>query len=910
MKKTILLLSTVLGGLIANAQNPYPILTIDSIQYVNPTKLGLPGSSATATLPDYIDPVKKNSTYGDTVRFEGIVISNPKAYGLSISRKGAYVQIKGGGPWSGVLVNCDPAIQNEPAFRNPATSANYTIADFLTDTKFYQNTFVGYKSRFTGIIRNFQGETQINLIPNNPNWDNSVELLSLTPDTLVYTEITADQLMLGNPNSSTRDPQKTTGEKYEGTLVRLKDITVYDVVNSISGSTNRTAWSVIDDFGNVIEIRDFSAYYRRDDNGDSTGLNAVDQNRFVAPPIGARLSYLQGVVTEYQVAGKSRYGIAPIYPGDFKVCNGCKPTIKLIERTPSIVKSTDSTKFNFEITVEDTTLSISKLFYKNSVTNTLDSIVMTRIPSTDNYIATIPPTNTECVMTYWVKATDNRNRTTLIPDPFAFGNKYYITGANGVDDIRVLQTSVVPSGASVWSGDSLSNMSVRGIVTGRNFGNMLTVQAGRLTVQAGRGPNSAIFVQRRNATDSLTNWQVGDSVLITNARVNENFNVTTLFNALGNVISSGNTLPAFERNLSLDSFSVGSVSYSRKWEGVLMRFDSVEVSSKNPDENNTPPGDFGEFAVKKGTGLNLRIDDLNANFRNYNKLVNVGMKMSYIQGPMYFANGNFKLIPRNAADADFSNIDTIKPIITIIGANPFSVKKDSVYTDLGATANDDKDGNITSKIVKSGVVNTAIAGTYIISYSVKDLAGNMDSVVRTVNVIAPDVTKPVITITGKTQDTLMQGKTYVDLDATATDNIDGNITNKITKVSTLDSSKLGTYTITYSVSDLAGNSASAVRTIVVVKNTGVNEVNKIASNLNIYPSPAFAELNVSIENINQLPAQLVITDILGKEVLKQTINAKNFNEVLNISQLNNGVYILNISNANGMQTVKFMVSGK
>jgi hypothetical protein len=42
-------------------------------------------------------------------------------------------------------------------------------------------------------------------------------------------------------------------------------------------------------------------------------------------------------------------------------------------------------------------------------------------------------------------------------------------------------------------------------------------------------------------------------------------------------------------------------------------------------------------------------------------MVNVGMKMSYIQGPMYFANGNFKLIPRNAADADFSNIDTIKP---------------------------------------------------------------------------------------------------------------------------------------------------------------------------------------------------------------------------------------------------------
>ncbi|MFZ4797168.1 MAG: immunoglobulin-like domain-containing protein [Bacteroidia bacterium] len=885
MKKTILLFTTILGGLIANAQNPYPLLSIDSITFANSAKLSIPTG---VTLPDYVNPTFKDTIYRDTVRFEGIVISNPKAYGLSISRKAAYIQRKGGGPWSGVLVMCEPS------------GTGTTLSTLNTETKFYDNMVVGYKVRVTGVIRDFGGETQINLIRSNPNWENGVEQLSLTPDTLVYSEITADKLMLGNPNSSSRDPQKLTGEKYEGTLVRLKDITVYDVVNSISGNSNRTAWSVIDDYGNVIEVRDFSSYYRRDALGDSTGLNAVDVNRFVAPPIGARLSYLQGVVTEYQVAGKSRYGIAPIYPGDFKVCNGCKPTIKYISRTPSIVKSTDSTKLTYEITVEDTTLSVSKLFYKNSVTNTMDSVVMTRIPTTDNYVATIPPTNTECVMTYWVKATDSRNRTTLIPDPFAFGNKYYITGANGVDDIRVLQTSVVPSGASVWSGDSLSNMTVRGIVTGRNFGNLLTVQAGT-------GPNSAIFVQRRNATDSLTNWQVGDSIMITNARVTENFNVTTLFNALGNVISSGKALPAFERNLSIDSFSLINVNYSRKWEGVLVRFDSVEVSSKNPD---APTGSFGEFAVSKNNGLSLRIDDFNTNFKNYNNLVSLGMKMSYVQGPMFFANGNFKLIPRNAADADFSNIDTIKPIITIIGANPFSVKKDSVYTDLGATAMDDKEGNITSKIVKSGTVNTAVAGAYIISYSVRDLAGNMDSVVRTVNVLAPDVVKPVITITGKIQDTLMQGKTYVDAGATATDNIDGNITNKITKVSTLDSSKLGTYTITYSVSDLAGNTESAVRTIVVIKNTGVNEVNKIASNINVYPSPAFAELNVSIENINQLPAQLVITDILGKEIMKQTINAKNFNEVLNISLLNNGVYILNISNANGMQTVKFMVSGK
>jgi hypothetical protein len=890
--KAILLLSIIMGGLFASAQNPYPILSIDSITFVNANKLANPTGN---TLPDYINPSFKDTIYRDTVRFEGIVISNPKAYGLSKSRKAAYIQRKGGGPWSGLQVMCEPAAPNGPGT---------TLSTLLAESKFYDNFVVGYKVRVTAVIRDFQGETQVNLIRSNTNWENGVEQLSLTPDTLVYTEITADKLMLGNPNSSTRIPQKATGEQYEGTLVRLRNVTVYSVVNTISGSSNRTAWSVIDDFGNVIEVRDFSAYYRRDDNGDSTGLGVVDPNRFIAPTVGTRLDFIQGVITEYAVSGAARYGISPIYPGDYKVCTSCPPSIKYISRTPLIVKSTDTTKFTFEITVGDTTLQGSKIFYKNSVTNTLDSANLTAVAGFPNYyLAQVPPTNTECVMTYWIQATDRKNRTTLIPDPFAFGNKYYITGANGVDDIRVIQTSLVPSGASIWAGDSLSNMTVRGVVTGRNFGNMLTVQAGN-------GPNSAIFVQRRNANDSLTNWQVGDSIIITNARVTENFNVTTLLNALGNVIATNRALPEFERNLSIDSFSLGSVPYGRKWEGVLMRFDSLEVSSKNPDANNNPPGDFGEFAVKKGAGLNLRIDDLNANFKDYNKLVNVGMKMSFIQGPMYFANGNFKLIPRNAADADFSNIDTLKPVITVIGGFNVSVKKDSVYTDLGATATDDKDGNITVNIRKTGSVNTAVVGVYNISYAVNDKAGNSDSVVRIVTVLPNDITNPVITLLGKNPDTLQRTTTYNDPGATALDDRDGNITSKITKVSSIDSSKTGSYTITYSVKDLAGNTGTAVRTVIVINKVGVNEVNTIANSIKVYPSPAYAELNVSIENINQLPAQLEIIDMLGRVITKQTINTKNFNEQLNIGQLNNGVYFLNISNANGMQTIKFMVSGK
>jgi hypothetical protein len=286
------------------------------------------------------------------------------------------------------------------------------------------------------------------------------------------------------------------------------------------------------------------------------------------------------------------------------------------------------------------------------------------------------------------------------------------------------------------------------------------------------------------------------------------------------------------------------------------------------------------------------------------------MKMNFIQGPMYFANANFKLIPRDANDADFSNIDTIKPVITLNGAATINIKKDSAYNELGATATDDKDGNITANIRISGVVNNTVAGIYYVSYAVNDKAGNIDSIVRTINVIAPDTIKPIITLSGNNPDTVMQNKSYNDPGATATDNVDGNITNKITKLSTLDTSKIGTYIITYSVSDLAGNKATEVRTVIVTRNTSVRNMSALNNTIKVYPSPAFNELNISIENISQLPANLVIYDMLGKEVIKQTITTKNFNEQLNISQLNNGVYFLNLSNNDMKQTVKFIVSGK
>ena len=82
------------------------------------------------------------------------------------------------------------------------------------------------------------------------------------------------------------------------------------------------------------------------------------------------------------------------------------------------------------------------------------------------------------------------------------------------------------------------------------------------------------------------------------------------------------------------------------------------------------------------------------------------------------------------------NTDTTAPIITIVGDTLINVSRGSTYIDEGATATDDVDGDITSNIYSNAsLVNTRVAGEYIIIYRVYDSSGNYSSATRTVNVI-------------------------------------------------------------------------------------------------------------------------------------------------------------------------------
>jgi len=138
------------------------------------------------------------------------------------------------------------------------------------------------------------------------------------------------------------------------------------------------------------------------------------------------------------------------------------------------------------------------------------------------------------------------------------------------------------------------------------------------------------------------------------------------------------------------------------------------------------------------------------------------------------------------------------------------------YTDPGFTASDIEDGDLTSSVVVTGVVDTTTPGTYIVTYTVTDTQGNVTSVNRTVVVSAN--TTPVIVLAGANPATVYTGIPYVEPGFSATDAEDGDITANVTVTGAVDHLIIGNYTLVYSVTDSNGNTSTINRTVNVVAN--------------------------------------------------------------------------------------------
>lgn len=165
-------------------------------------------------------------------------------------------------------------------------------------------------------------------------------------------------------------------------------------------------------------------------------------------------------------------------------------------------------------------------------------------------------------------------------------------------------------------------------------------------------------------------------------------------------------------------------------------------------------------------------------------------------------------------------IDTTRPVIILRGNATFFQQGAFPYVDPGATAFDTLNGNITNSIVTVNPVNTsAPAGTvFVVTYNVLDAAGNAAiQVNRTVIII--DTIPPVLTLLGSPTVNWQGAVPWVDPGCRANDLLSGDITSLIQINGTVNvMAPAGTvFTLTYLVTDPAGNRAVPVtRTVVII----------------------------------------------------------------------------------------------
>lgn len=128
-----------------------------------------------------------------------------------------------------------------------------------------------------------------------------------------------------------------------------------------------------------------------------------------------------------------------------------------------------------------------------------------------------------------------------------------------------------------------------------------------------------------------------------------------------------------------------------------------------------------------------------------------------------------------------------------------------------ATATDSVDGALTPAVTPASG-STFPLGTNIVTVTTTNSGGL--SATNTFLVIVQDTTPPVITVLGANPFTNFQSVAFVDPGATAYDVVSGSV--PVAPNGTVDANTLGTYTVDYTASDAAGNSATNTRTVQVV----------------------------------------------------------------------------------------------
>lgn len=164
-------------------------------------------------------------------------------------------------------------------------------------------------------------------------------------------------------------------------------------------------------------------------------------------------------------------------------------------------------------------------------------------------------------------------------------------------------------------------------------------------------------------------------------------------------------------------------------------------------------------------------------------------------------------------DQTVNVVDTVPPTITLKGDKTYNLSYSDKYKEPGYTVEDNSFEDLSDKVkTEKEQINNS---EYNIVYSVEDSSGNTAIVKRKVYIV--DDVPPTINLKGSSSTKVLLNKKYTEKGATAEDEKDGDLSDEIKISGKVNTSKVGTYKIKYTVSDKTGNKAEKIRTVTVYK---------------------------------------------------------------------------------------------
>ena len=284
---------------------------------------------------------------------------------------------------------------------------------------------------------------------------------------------------------------------------------------------------------------------------------------------------------------------------------------------------------------------------------------------------------------------------------------------------------------------------------------------------------------------------------------------------------------------------------------------------------------------------------------NVNVKGNYTLKFDAVDGSGNHAN-SFRLVIK---------IDnTIMPVITLNDLSDLTVDVNTTFTDPGINYSSAYYATSLLVVNVTSSLNMTKLGNYTITYCVVDPSSNQTCITRTIHVV--DRIAPVITLIGKNPISIPRFQKYVDQGHSISDNFyTEDILNSFLSI---DESKVkndvpGMYYVTFNVTDPSGNIAKSVKRTVFVVDMflGVNTLNT-SEKMRIYPNPSNGKFTVSFENETSLQS-IKIYSIIGSLVKDIAVNTNTKNVDVDMSDVNEGIYIVKIDGANGSFTQKINI---